>query len=172
MKKITLFFLLLLSTVFAPIDAQQNEVQIGGSLGTYRQNQGALFDYSDPEAVNIKVAVWGFVKYPGKYIIPSYSKLTDLLSFAGGPSDDSHLDEMRLIRTLPDSTQAVLELNYDDILWNEETKSISKTIEIYAGDILVVPGEPKLYFKDYLSISLSIFSALVSLAILIINISN
>ncbi|MBK6915461.1 MAG: SLBB domain-containing protein [Ignavibacteriales bacterium] len=172
MKNITLFFLLMLGIGFVSTYAQQSDVQIGGSLGQYRQNQGALFDYSDPEAVNIKVAVWGFVKYPGKYIIPSYSSLTDLLSYAGGPSDDSHLDELKLIRTLPDSTQTVIELKYDDILWTEETKSISKTPEIFAGDILVIPGEPRLYFKDYLSISLSIFSAIVSLAILIINISN
>lgn len=172
MKKNTLFFLFLLSIGFIPIYAQQNEVQIGSSLGTYRQNQGALFDYSDPEAVNIKVSVWGFVKYPGKYIIPSYSKLTDLLSYAGGPGDDSHLDELRLIRTLGDSTQIVLNINYNDILWDEETKSLGISSEIYAGDILVIPGEPKLYFKDYLSISLSIFSAMVSLAILIINISK
>ena len=42
--------------------------------------------------------------------------------------------------------------------------------KLMAGDILIVPGAPRLYFRDYFSIGLSIFSALTSLVILIFTI--
>lgn len=165
----SVFLVLIFSGI---VFAQTEDLQVGGSYNQLRQNQGAYYDYSDPDAVNIKVAVWGFVKYPGKYVVPVYTTITDLLSFAGGPSDDSHLTKMKIIRTNADSTQSTIEINYKDILWDTGVYEINSLPKLLAGDVLVVPGEPKLYFKDYLSISLSIFSALISLAILIININN
>ena len=77
--------------------AQDKDVQIGSSLNPRIQSQGGFFDYSDPEAVNIKVSVWGFVKYPGKYVIPEYSNLSDLLSYAGGPTDEARFRGFEII---------------------------------------------------------------------------
>ena len=54
--------------------AQNENLQLGSSLNN-KVNQGGLYDYSDPSAVNIKVSVWGFVRYPGKYIIPIYCNI-------------------------------------------------------------------------------------------------
>jgi hypothetical protein len=166
-------FLLICSSLVFILTSQifsQDEVQIGSGLGQFRQTQGGFFDYSDPTSVNIKVSVWGFVKFPGRYIIPVYSNVNDLLSLAGGPTEDSYLDQLKILRMSADSSQQVLEVPYEDLLWEEDVKSLSKSPRILAGDILVVPGEPRLYFKDYLLISVSIFSALISLAILILNI--
>ncbi|HVO76123.1 MAG TPA: hypothetical protein VMT35_19015 [Ignavibacteriaceae bacterium] len=148
----------------------QDEVQIGTGLGQFRQTQGGFFDYSDPTSVNIKVSVWGFVKFPGRYIIPIYSNANDLLSLAGGPTEDSYLDKLKIMRMKPDSTQNIIEVPYEDLLWKDDVKSVNRPVKIMAGDVLIVPGEPRLYFKDYLSIGLSIFSALISLSILILNI--
>ncbi len=148
----------------------QDEVQIGSGLGQFRQTQGGFFDYSDPTSVNIKVSVWGFVKFPGRYVIPVYSNVNDLLSLAGGPTEDSYLDKLSILRMAPDSSQQLVHVPYEDLLWEEDIKSLSKAPKIMAGDILVVPGEPRLYFKDYLSIGISIFSILISLSILILNI--
>jgi len=150
----------------------QTDIQVGSSLIPRNQTQGAYYDYSDPEAINIKVSVWGFVKYPGRYLIPSYSNVNDLLSFAGGPTDASELKQMSLIRTLPDSSQSVINLAYNDILFDEKMQVVNRPPQVEAGDILLVPGEPRWYLKDYMSMSLSIFSALISLGILIINITN
>jgi hypothetical protein len=168
MKKLMwgiVFFLIAINTVKA-----QADVQIGSSLIPRNQSQGAYFDYSDPEAINIKVSVWGFVKYPGRYLIPSYSNVNDLLSYAGGPTDDSELKQMSLIRTNADSSQSIINLDYNDILFDEQMKVLNRPPQVVAGDILLVPGEPRLYFKDYFSITLSVFSALISLGILILNI--
>ncbi len=45
--------------------------------GWYRRNiYGGYYDYSDPESINIKVSVWGFVKYPGRYVIPEQTTVS------------------------------------------------------------------------------------------------
>ncbi len=167
-----LFLLIFSFLIFLPANQtySQDEVQIGSGLGQFRQTQGGFFDYSDPTSVNIKVSVWGFVKFPGRYVIPVYSNVNDLLSLAGGPTEDSYLDKLSILRMAPDSSQQLVHVPYEDLLWEEDIKSLSKAPKIMAGDILVVPGEPRLYFKDYLSIGISIFSILISLSILILNI--
>jgi protein involved in polysaccharide export with SLBB domain len=151
--------------------AQNSELQVGSNTNQLRQNQGALYDYSDPSSINIKVSVWGFVKYPGKYIIPFGSSVYDLLSYAGGPTEDSHLDDLRIFNT-DDSSQSMVKFNYNDLLWDENLKEFKNAPDLNAGDILLVPGSQRLYFKDYLQIGLSVFSALVSLSILILNIAK
>jgi SLBB domain len=133
--------------------------------------QGGYYNYSDPEAVNIKVAVWGWVRYPGKYTVPSYTTVSDLLSYAGGPTDAAELEDLRIYRVSEDSTQSFLKFSYSDLLYDTKLQTkFRKVPKLEAGDILVVPGEPRLYFKDHLSIWLAVFSTLISLTILIFNI--
>jgi polysaccharide biosynthesis/export protein len=164
---------LILSFFFSiMIFAQNSELQVGSNTNQLRQNQGAFYDYSDPTTLNIKVAVWGFVKYPGKYVIPMESNVYDLLSYAGGPSEDAHLNDLRIFRTLEDSSKEMVKFNYNDLLWDENLKEFKNAPGLDAGDILLVPGSQRLYFKDYLQIGLSVFSALISLAILILNIAK
>ncbi len=163
---IDIFLILILSI---PVLAQNSDVQIGSSLNQLRTTPaGGFYDYSDPSTVNIKVAVWGFVRYPGKYIIPSYSTVNDLLSYAGGPTDAARLQDMRIIRTNADSTQTIIPLDYKDILFNLNIKKNPQSPLLHAGDVLMVSGEPRLYFKDYLSIGLSVVSTLISIATLVV----
>lgn len=161
-----LFVVLILTGKLFP----QNEgVQLGSSLNQLRQApQGGFFDYSDPQAVNIKVAVWGWVKYPGKYVIPSYSSINDLISYAGGPTDAARMENMRLMRLNKDSSQSLIELKYSDLMIDIQTKSVTKSPALQPGDVLLVIGEPRYYFRDYLSMGLSALSVIVSVATLIV----
>ncbi len=152
--------------------AQNSDMQVGSNTNQLRQNQGAFYDYSDPTTLNIKVSVWGFVKYPGKYVIPMESNVYDLLSYAGGPSEDAHLDDLRIFKTFEDSSREMIKFNYNDLLWDENLQEFKNAPGLDAGDILLVPGSQRLYFKDYLQIGLSVFSALISLSILILNIAK
>lgn len=163
-----IFSLVLTSMIFA----QNSELQVGSKSDQLRQNQGAFYDYSDPTSLNIKVAVWGFVKYPGKYIIPVESNVYDLLSYAGGPNDDAHLDDLRIFRTRADSSEAMIKFNYNDLLWDENLQTFKNAPSLDAGDILLVPGSDRLYFKDWVQIGLSVMSVLISLSILILNIAK
>jgi len=168
-----LFFVLAFFFLNQIIFSQTGNIKIGADPTNFRNSQGGFFDYSDPEAVNIKVSVWGFVRYPGRYLIPSYSNVKDLLSLAGGPTDDAHLNDLRLYRVAKDSSQQLMRFDYDNLLWGEGDKlARERNTQLNVGDILLVPGEPRLYFRDYFSMTLSIVSVLISLAILILNITK
>jgi hypothetical protein len=149
--------------------AQQEDYQLGLNQSYLRQNQGAYYDYSDPDGLNIKVSVWGYVKFPGRYVIPQRSDIKDLISYAGGISDDSYLDDLRVYKILSDSTQQMLQFNYEDLWWNEDLQKSLPLYKIEAGDVLVVPGRPRLYWEDYLTLSLSIVGVLLSLTTLIVT---
>ncbi|PJA97405.1 MAG: hypothetical protein CO129_01470 [Ignavibacteriales bacterium CG_4_9_14_3_um_filter_34_10] len=169
MKNFFLFLFMIL--IYSTVSAQVKDYELGSPANTIRNYNGGYFDYSDPTTVNIKVSVWGFVKYPGRYTVPINSTAADLLSFAGGPTDDAHLDDLRLYKLGPDSSQSIVKFDYNDLLW-EETLRTTKVVvpNLTAGDILVVPGSPRLYFKDWFSITLSVVSTLISLSILVLNI--
>ena len=147
----------------------QEDIQIGKSLKGNVPNNGALYDYSDPDGINIKVMVWGYVKFPGQYIIPSASSVNDLLSLVGGPTQEANIDELKLFRINPDSTQTIVKFNYSDLLWNNSDLSVPLKIpKLHAGDILLVPGSPKWFLKDYLGLVLSIVSTVASIATLLL----
>ncbi len=153
--------------------SQVGNIELGKTYTGIYQRQGGYYDYSDPEAVNMKVSVWGFIKYPGRYLVPDYTTIIDLLSYAGGPTDDSHLDDLRLYRVLPDSTEQMFKFNFEDLLWENEIEVENRTTpKLIARDILIVPGSPKLYFKDWFRVGIQIFTAMISLTLLIIRISN
>jgi len=162
------FLFLLVNITFA----QQEDYQVGLSQDYLRQSQGAYFDYSDADGLNIKVSVWGYVQYPGRYIIPERSTINDLISYAGGISDNSDLEEMRIFRVNPDSTQEMFIYNYDDLWWNETLQKQLTLSKMEAGDVLIVPGRPRWYWENYLTLTLSIVGVLLSLATLIITANN
>ncbi len=168
MLKIKFLFVFFLIMFASSSFAQTNDYELGAAPQSQYRQQGGYFDYSDPRTVNIKVAIWGGVKYPGKYIIPEESSVSDLLSYAGGPVTDAELDELRLYRTTADSTSEMIKFNLNDLMWEKNLKSNSiKVPKLMAGDIFVVPIYPKYFFREWLGIGLSVFSALISLAILL-----
>jgi hypothetical protein len=152
--------------------AQNDDYQLGLSQDLIRQNQGAYYDYSDPGGLNIKVSVWGYVKYPGRYIIPDKSIINDLISYSGGISDDSKINEMRIFRINPDSSQEMLLYNYEDLWWSETLQKQITISTLQPGDVLIVPGRPRWYWENYLTLTLSIVGVLLSLATLIITANN
>lgn len=173
MKKILLIIIgLLILSDFSY--SQVGEYELGSVYsGANRSRYGGSYDYSDPESINIIVSVWGFVKYPGRYTIPDRTTIMDLMSYVGGPTDDSNLDELRIYRLDKNNNEQMIPIDFNDLMWEDNLKSkFRKVPKLQPSDILVVPGEPRLYFMDWFSIGLSVFSALISLAILILNIQN
>ena len=174
MNKYYYTFFLLCLIVFAGILHSQDKERVG-STQNYTQS-GGLFNYGEKDKVNIEVSLWGYVKYPGKYIIPQGSTLVDLVSYAGGPTVDAKLDNIRLFRPKNDSLNItedeMIKIDYNDIFWLDKvTFKKNRNIIMKPGDILVFPGEPRLFFKDNISIILSVASVLISLAILVVSIS-
>lgn len=170
MTKTILIFTFLLA-ISASVIAQ-DDVQIGSNLNNYRQAQGGLFDYSDPTGINIKVQLWGYVKYPGYYVIPSNSTMNELISFAGGPLEDAMLEDLRIYRKDNDDKSILLKYNFNDLLWEDSLTTTLAFPELNAGDIILVPGEPRYFLREDISFYLSVTTALASLAALIISITK
>jgi len=168
-KNLILIGIILFAVLSANIFGQEN-IQIGKSIKENSRN-GALYDYSNPEGINIKVMVWGYVQFPGQYIIPAASGVNDLLSLAGGPTQEANIDDLKLFRINPDSSQTIVKFNYSELIWNNS--DLSKPLKIpglHPGDILLVPGAPKWFLRDYLSLVLSIVSTVASIATLLVYI--
>ncbi|MEO8233120.1 MAG: SLBB domain-containing protein [Ignavibacteriota bacterium] len=170
MKKI--FFISLFSFLFAITVFAQDDVQIGSNLNNYRQTQGGLFDYSDPSGINIKLQLWGYVKYPGYYVIPSNSTLNDLLSFAGGPLEDAMMNDIRIYRQKETKDNKLTKYDLNDLLWNDSLSTEIVFPNLHAGDVVLVPGEPRYFLREDIAFYLSITTALASLAALIISITK
>ncbi len=146
----------------------QNNLELG-SLGVIRNYSGSFYDFSEPGKINFRVAVWGYVRNPGRYIIPAASNAADLISYAGGLTPEAFFDDLRIYRMKEDSTYTLLKFRLDDIFTgNELSKENRLSVpELKAGDIIAVPGQPKMYFRDWFALTLSLVSTLISLSILL-----
>ena len=172
MQKLCLLFFIVFIIYPVYLSAQEKDYQIGLDPNFLRQSTGGYYDYSDPNGINIKVAVWGYVKYPGRYVIPIRSDIKDLISYSGGINDNAFLDDLRIYRLDKDSTQLLLKIDYKDLWWGENWKPNIDLSKMQAGDVLIVPGRPRVYWENYLSLILSSLGFLISVATLVITASK
>lgn len=171
------FIILSLSILFFCVNlyAQDGKDRIGPE--ELKITGANYYNYSDKDKVNIEVNLWGFVKNPGKYLIPKGTTFIDLITLGGGPVQESKLEDIRIIRpkndTLRITEDQIITLNYDDYLWGERINSKGKGNPVLiSGDIVLVPGSPRYFFRDNLNFILSISSVLISLGILVLTITR
>lgn len=173
-SRVALITLVLLFISSAAIYSQQDQLRVGND--NFTTQQGGFYNYGDKDGVNIYVNVWGYVKYPGKFLIPKGSTIIDLISYSGGPLTDAKLEDIRLFRPKNDSLGVYKDelkiLNYNDLVWEEKANVIKNRIslELKPGDVLVITGEPRYFARDNLNMVLAISSVLISLGILAITI--
>lgn len=166
-----IFFLLLMAGLFTNINSQ-DDVQIGSTYSGRFTQAGGLFDYSDPNTINIKVQMWGYVRFPGYYIVPAGISINELISFAGGPTEDASLDDIRVTKIKEGQTTTMTKYNYNDMVWEGSLNTQINYIRLEAGDIVVIPGEPRYFVRQDIAFYLGIVTALASLAALIISITH
>ena len=159
-----LFFVVLSTLIYA-----QQDIQIG-SPNTNRTSQGGLYDYSDPNAVNIKVQLWGYVKYPGYYIVPAGTSVNELISLGGGPLEDATLNEIRVVKIKEGSQTVMQKYDYDELVWEDKITKQINYIRLDAGDIVVVPGEPRYFVREDISFYVGLITSLASIASLVVSI--
>lgn len=138
-------------------------------LGKGSFSRSGLYDFSDPGAINIKIAVWGYISKPGKYIVPDYTTVSDLLSFAGGPNENADMDDLRIFRTLENGREEMIKFTYDDIMWGSGIEVKNRVLpKLEASDILIVPGSPRYFFRDWFNIGMQIFSVALTIINLVL----
>jgi len=176
MKKIKIIILLqsiLLFILINSISGQDKKEKIG--LEEIAKNGVNYYNYADKEKVNFEVSVWGFVKNPGRYLIPADTRFLDLITLCGGPLVESKMDDVRLLRMKNDSLNInedkIIYLNYSDFLGEEKFTSNNRQNPIlYPGDMILIPGISKSALRENLMFILSILGTLTSIAVLIVTV--
>jgi hypothetical protein len=140
---------------------------------TDKFTSAAVFDLSDPSGVNIEVNLWGFVRLPGRYRVPYYTTFMDLMSYSGGPTENTRLEDMRIVRTDSTGKTRIIRLNYGDLLWEDEIKVTGRENPVLkSGDVVIVPEEKRFTFRDNLQFYMPIITGLLSIATFIITVSK
>jgi len=73
------------------------EEQAGGAT-SYRSAQYFL---GQADELLMRVNIWGFVRKPGQYMVPTETDLISLMSFAGGPIEQAKIKSIKIVRTNP-----------------------------------------------------------------------
>lgn len=166
--QIIFIVILLPAYSFSQVDRQK----VGNEY--FNNQQGGFFNYGDKDKVNIDVNIWGFVKFPGKYLVPKGSTVQDLISYSGGPSVEARLEDVILYRpkndSLNNSKDQIINLYYNDLFWEEIKLSKDRRNPVLSpGDILILKGEPRYFARDNVNFILSISAVLISLGILVVT---
>ena len=70
-----------------------------GLAPTLARGSAASFYYiGKPGELTMQINLWGAVKNPGRYEVPSSTDLVQLLSYAGGPLESATLDDIKITR--------------------------------------------------------------------------
>lgn len=142
LKKVILLPLFFVSTSFAQIFESPKIVTGGGS--------SAYYFVGKTGELTITVNLWGFVRNPGRYEVPSSTDLVQLISYGGGPLKEAKLKDVRIIRNVrEDSTivEKVIKINVEKIIEDGDPSPI-----LLPGDTVVVPGGSIDVIKDILAI--------------------
>ncbi len=128
--------LLLALAVILPVAAHAQSLS---DFERSRYSPAAYYNYAEPGDVTIMVNVWGTVRNPGLYEIPRETKLSTLLSVAGGPivSQREHRTDRTIeIRLFRDSgnTRSVV---FENTMANEVFASEENPV-LQEGDVLTV----------------------------------
>lgn len=85
----------------------------------------------------IDVNLWGYVGSPGHYTIPASTPLVELLSYAGGPSPQARLVDIRVIAADTSSENRIRSYNLEAYRDNGD---LSQNPLLVPGDTIIVSG--------------------------------
>jgi hypothetical protein len=143
LKKVIILLLFFASISFAQLFESGTRIVTGGGSSAY------YFVGKTGEST-ITVNLWGFVRNPGRYEVPSSTDLVQLISYGGGPLKEAKLKDVKIIRNVrEDSTivEKVIKVNVEKIIEDGEPSPI-----LLPGDTVVVPGGSIDVIKDILAI--------------------
>ena len=90
------------------------------------------------------INLWGHVQSPGAYEIPVEYGLLELISHAGGPSETSNLDEIKIVR----AGNEVIVVNLTHYINTGDEKVL---VQLQPGDTVIVGGSLGDVFSSFVS---------------------
>ncbi|NQT25898.1 SLBB domain-containing protein [candidate division KSB1 bacterium] len=100
------FILINLAFIFMVTSAY---TQISGSA----VSRGAQYYLGSEDELLVPINIWGFVQKPGQYLVPNNTDLISLLSFAGGPTEDAKISNIRIVRSDPKLGSQIWKIDVD-----------------------------------------------------------
>jgi protein involved in polysaccharide export with SLBB domain len=139
--------LVALCFVAATAVAQRNS-DISGA--TANAQAGSYFYVARPNEMTMQINIWGFVHHPGRYEVNTNTDLIQLLSYAGGPTNDADIEEVRIMRIVRrEGTLATKEMRVNLCKMDrlEEAK-----IMLQPGDTVYMDHTSWLTIRDVVSV--------------------
>jgi protein involved in polysaccharide export with SLBB domain len=87
------------------------------------------------------VKIMGAVARPGSYHLTGINRLEDIILTAGGPTDNCNLNEVLIVRKMPEGNVMKIVVNFTKYL---EDGQLENDPVIYSGDLVNVPRETNL----------------------------
>jgi hypothetical protein len=171
MKLFFIFFVLIISINLAWSQDDDNLI-LGKSN---KQITAAVYDLSDPNGVNVEVSLWGTIRFPGRYRVPVNTTFLDLMSYAGGPLENTNLEDIRILRETNNQAKKpqVIKLNYDDLLWENNVKTSARINPVLqSGDIILVLEQKRYTFRENLGFFFPIVTGMISIITLIVTLKK
>ncbi len=141
---LTLGLMMAANSVFAQGLFNVQNAPIGSNAPSYYYLGGK-------EGLTIAVNLWGFVKNPGRYEVPSSTDLVQLVSLGGGPLEHADLDGVKIVRQIlqPDSSYTTEVIPVD---LHKYQQTGQKTPLLLPGDTIIVPGSTFSAIQEMLTV--------------------
>jgi protein involved in polysaccharide export with SLBB domain len=135
--------------VFASASFAQNS-NSNLSSATPNAQAGSYYYVARPNEMTMQVNVWGFVYHPGRYEVATTVDLIQLLSFAGGPTNDADIEDVRLTRVVRrDGIISTKEIRFN-------LKKLDRTEEaklmLQPGDTIIIEHTAWVTWREVVSV--------------------
>ena len=116
--------------------------------------------------IRMNVNIWGHVAQPGSHMVFEGIDMVTLLSLVGGPKNGAQLDNIKLIREVPDKDgKLVFTINFNEFLKSGDRYSF---IKIMPNDTIIIPQK----FSSILLSTAGGINTILSLVTLYIQITS
>jgi hypothetical protein len=151
--------IVLLLAVSRLVVAQGTESGMGSTLPS--ASAASYYYVAKPGELTMQVNIWGDVQKPGRYEVASSTDLVQLISYAGGPTREAKLSEVRISRYVKTGAglqkQLVL-VNLEDFYKTDEGK-----LPLQPGDAIFVDYVTRFNARDVFTVITT--AALVTAAV-------
>jgi hypothetical protein len=121
------------------------------STGTFgqdilRPSSASYYYIAKPSELSMQVNIWGYVNNPGRYEVATSTDLVELLSYAGGPTADALMDNVRITRSYERSETGPPAEIYLDL---EDLANVnSSDLVLYPNDTIFIDHSSWLNIRD------------------------
>ncbi len=120
------------------------------SSGIPNAQAGAYYYVARPNEMTMQVNIWGYVVQPGRYEVSTGTDLIQLLSYAGGPTNDADIENVKVIRVIRrDGQIATRELKFN---MRKLDRMDEAKLELQPGDTIYMDHTSWVTWRDVVSV--------------------